>query len=899
MRAKKILSIFVFLTTVFWSTNFELPRVEAATYEEGSLLMSNKGASTIYYIGPDGGKYVFPEAKTYATWFDDFKGVKKVDSSILDQYPDSGIMPVKEGIKLITHRNTAKIYAVEPGGIARWIPSEKIAKELFGNNWVSRVIDVLPGFFATTYSIGDDLSNTLPNGSVVTYGGKYYYIENGQKRLMSKEALRLNNIKESQAIKVGSLSKYKDGDLVNKMEKRLSAFLPKLTIEDKKIEVCHYPGGDKDQAHTINISKNALSTHLKNGDTLGECTEGKDGLDDNTSQDIEPGAWCSVLLGLFNSGPLGYSSNSPHSLLDLNNDGSINLMDNTLATSLYNTGDSQTCLSYINGEYSSVDYRNLDWCNGVLQGLSDNLNSSNPNHIFDLDNNGLIDLTDVVLVSREYYQADQALCYQNYLPDLPAMNDVVDYDEDNDGYNSTVGGGTDCNDNNNMVNPGVNEISDNNIDDNCNGQIDEIAIVPGADTIAPTTPINLSATATGTQISLSWTAATDNVGISQYQIERSTAANSGFSQIATSNSNSYLDTGLNSNTTYYYRVRAVDTAGNISAYSSVANASTPSGNTPPPIEGYPIVNSISGSVSNDQILTIFGSNFGIKAQAAPVMWDTVDNQPAYANLSDGQVIPTGNAYPWEDNGRYGNDTMYTTSRPQRGFRSAHYYFPVKGMLTGHDLGGAEVDKFYATWWIKPSHDISHGPGGSASTKLIRVWEDGSGGDNARLSWTGEQFGFSPGYGQPSYGGWPGWRGQSNQWNRVEIYIDSTNNIYQPTTNGELIYNPTTWQSVPGHPLNKIWVIGLDPSYPENLDPNMMVDFGEIYVDTTPSRVEICTGSSWSNRGHCEIQIPQSWSNSNTQVKINQGTLSNGQAAYLYLVNSNNQANSAGYSINFN
>ncbi len=94
----------------------------------------------------------------------------------------------------------------------------------------------------------------------------------------------------------------------------------------------------------------------------------------------------------------------------------------------------------------------------------------------------------------------------------------------------------------------------------------------------PPTPTNLTATTlSSSQISLSWTGSTN---ASTYQVERSTDGVN-FAQIATAPGSypySYSDGGRASSTTYYYRVRAVNSAGT-SGYSNIASATT---NAPPP-----------------------------------------------------------------------------------------------------------------------------------------------------------------------------------------------------------------------------------------------------------------------------------------------------------------------------
>ncbi|MFD5559419.1 carbohydrate binding domain-containing protein [Kitasatospora griseola] len=93
-----------------------------------------------------------------------------------------------------------------------------------------------------------------------------------------------------------------------------------------------------------------------------------------------------------------------------------------------------------------------------------------------------------------------------------------------------------------------------------------------ADTQAPTAPTSLVATATAaTQVSLSWGASTDNVGVTGYDVYRNgTLATTVTGTTATV-------TGLTASTAYTFTVKAHDAAGNASAASNSLAVTTPSG----------------------------------------------------------------------------------------------------------------------------------------------------------------------------------------------------------------------------------------------------------------------------------------------------------------------------------
>jgi autotransporter-associated beta strand protein len=84
----------------------------------------------------------------------------------------------------------------------------------------------------------------------------------------------------------------------------------------------------------------------------------------------------------------------------------------------------------------------------------------------------------------------------------------------------------------------------------------------------PSPPANVSATAAGTQVTVTWTAST---GATTYAIYRSTSPNGTYTNIAASSGTSYTDTTASNGQTYYYKIVAADSAGQ-SSYSSAGSA---------------------------------------------------------------------------------------------------------------------------------------------------------------------------------------------------------------------------------------------------------------------------------------------------------------------------------------
>jgi hypothetical protein len=94
--------------------------------------------------------------------------------------------------------------------------------------------------------------------------------------------------------------------------------------------------------------------------------------------------------------------------------------------------------------------------------------------------------------------------------------------------------------------------------------------VPTPDTTPPTVPTQLAANVTSTSVALTWTASTDVVGVTGYQVRRAGVL------VATVPTPGYVDSGRTAGTSYFYAVRAVDAAGNVSPDATItATTATP------------------------------------------------------------------------------------------------------------------------------------------------------------------------------------------------------------------------------------------------------------------------------------------------------------------------------------
>ncbi len=149
---------FSLLAAVFaLSLGFTGSPVRAAGGHQGQIVKMD-GLSSLYYVAADNKRYVFPNDKTYKSWFPDFENVTTLTQAELTALPLGRNILYRPGVLLVKITTDPKVYAVAKGGVLRWIKTEAIARALYGDSW-NKLVDDVPDSFFTNYSVGSAINS--------------------------------------------------------------------------------------------------------------------------------------------------------------------------------------------------------------------------------------------------------------------------------------------------------------------------------------------------------------------------------------------------------------------------------------------------------------------------------------------------------------------------------------------------------------------------------------------------------------------------------------------------------------------------------------------------------------------------------------------------------------------
>lgn len=310
----------------------------------------------------------------------------------------------------------------------------------------------------------------------------------------------------------------------------------------------------------------------------------------------------------------------------------------------------------------------------------------------------------------------------------------------------------------------------------------------------------------------------------------------------------------------------------------------------------PQIDSWSGTVSNGNSITIQGSGFGTKSTAAPLLWENFENG------TPGTLLSISNKWTTqiECTKKSSQTGIFSTDKSNSGIKSAKqilFYDAPCWSRTKLGILGNQTKLFVSyNFYV-----VSGGTGDH--TKMGRI-----GCNNDVHCWPDMGYtAFGPSY-YYAFGSqlgekvlWANTPDESDKWVRDDMWsiqgtsgqANGTNGVWR---NGLQKYFST---AVNNNNLNQPYNQFFMPYYNQSGDRTVYID--DVYIDNTLSRVEICPGSTWGNRGKCEFQIPTAWGSDGKSIVItvNQGAFATGSTTrFLYVVDSTGVANSNGKEIIF-
>lgn len=215
---KSLIRIAISLAIAMGAISSTIP-VMAAGCASGTLI---KGTTfpAVYYCGANGKRYVFPNQKTYNTWYSDFSNVITLSDADLGNISIGGNVTYKPGVRMVKVTTMPNAYAVAAGGTLRWVKSEALASAYYGANW-NQMIDDVPDAFFTNYTIGadiDDVSDYSPSGetsAAISINVDKGLAEAVVPKTVEVSITRTGYVQPSATVNVGDTVRWTNTDTVN------------------------------------------------------------------------------------------------------------------------------------------------------------------------------------------------------------------------------------------------------------------------------------------------------------------------------------------------------------------------------------------------------------------------------------------------------------------------------------------------------------------------------------------------------------------------------------------------------------------------------------------------------------------------------------------------------------
>jgi hypothetical protein len=317
-------------------------------------------------------------------------------------------------------------------------------------------------------------------------------------------------------------------------------------------------------------------------------------------------------------------------------------------------------------------------------------------------------------------------------------------------------------------------------------------------------------------------------------------------------------------------------------------------------EAAPVIQGVSGSLTQDSSITINGTNFGSKETAAPIRYDDFEKGTSGKNLL------SESSGGWKTNSstvKYSNTKVRISGSMSAKQDFTSTYNADIG-LTSATLGS--VNEVYFSGWFT----FESGGAPSRNVKILNMGQEGDGGWQTRVDvypnsnsghlYAGISSNCTNGssYAQDwSVSPSSVLKANDGKWHRLEGYLKMGSNGYRDIWVDNVKIASISGQFTSGKCGIEYFHVGYyfsrDTGSPK---PWAIRYWDELYVDDTRARVEIGNNSTWANCTHREIQIPTKWSNSSITLTVNLGSYKSGRRAYIYIVDSNGNLNNQGYPI---